>query len=453
MLLDEEKLTAHNVVNKSAYSVTQISNLIKSTIDNNFSDIRVRGEISGLKVATSGHAYFSLKEDANVLGAVCWRGKFQSFDIKIEEGMEVICSGSVTTFAGQSKYQLIVSNISINGVGALMALLEKRKKLLASEGIFDDIHKQKIPLFPKRIAVITSPTGVVIKDILHRIAERFPTEVVILPVAVQGTKCPSDVVAAIGIANEYKANKFDLIIIARGGGSIEDLWGFNDEQVVRAVFNSKIPIISAIGHETDYTLLDLVADKRAPTPTAAAEFATPDVKVITKHLSHHLAIAANYFDNKLYSLQNSILFLEKRLKTPVNVLMEYDSKIGNFAEKLPFIVHNNMNVYASSFDLIISKINLNLLFEDIKFKKSELDMLWQKILSSLNVILTKLIHKLHYVSVMLEGQNYQKLLQQGYSILRSKSGNVLSSINEIENGESYKLMMADGEILVKADKL
>lgn len=257
-------------------SVATLSNQLKRVIDQNFRIVHVRGEISGLKRHASGHLYYALKDADAVIDAVSWRGTYTPGNPALQEGMEVVVRGRVTIYPGRSKYQIIVEHITLAGVGALLQLLEQRKKALAAEGLFDAQHKRPLPLLPHRIAVVTSPTGAVIQDILHRLRERFPCTVLVYPVPVQGEDAAPQVCQALYQLNQLREpDRPQLIIVARGGGSVEDLWAFNEETVARAVFASEIPVISAIGHETDVTLVDYVADRRAPTPTAAAEMATP----------------------------------------------------------------------------------------------------------------------------------------------------------------------------------
>ncbi|MDO5621362.1 MAG: exodeoxyribonuclease VII large subunit [Paracoccus sp. (in: a-proteobacteria)] len=265
--------------NAHDFTVSEISGAVKRSIEGQFGHVRVRGEIGRVSRPGSGHVYFDLKDDRAVLAAVCWKGQAARLAHRPEEGIEVIATGRLTTFPGQSKYQMIVEQIEPAGAGALMAMLEKRRKALAAEGLFDDSRKRALPYLPQVIGVVTSPSGAVIRDILHRLRDRFPTHVLIWPVAVQGEACASQVAAAIRGFNALPEGgalpRPDLLIVARGGGSLEDLWGFNDEAVVRAAADSAIPLISAVGHETDTTLIDFAADRRAPTPTAAAEMAVP----------------------------------------------------------------------------------------------------------------------------------------------------------------------------------
>src|ERR1700733_9538760 len=272
--------TGAPLANIPEWSVSELSSALKKTVEDAYGYVRVRGEISGFRGASpSGHVYFRLKDDRAVLEAVVGRATFGRMRLKPEEGLDVIVTGKLTTFPGSSKYQIVIDSLEPAGVGALMKLLEERKKKLAAEGLFDEARKQLIPFLPEVIGVVTSPTGAVIRDILHRLADRFPRRVLVWPVRVQGEGSAEQVANAIRGFNALpkggKIPRPDLLIVARGGGSLEDLWSFNEEIVVRAAAESMIPLISAVGHETDVTLIDFVADRRAPTPTAAAEMAVP----------------------------------------------------------------------------------------------------------------------------------------------------------------------------------
>mgnify|MGYP002779331799 FL=1 len=265
--------------NHPEYSVSELSGAVKRVIEGEFGLVRVRGEVGRVSRPASGHLYYDLKDDRSVLAAITWKGQAGRLSVRPEEGMEVVATGRMTTFPGQSKYQLVVEDLAPAGTGALMAMLEKRRAALTQEGLFDAARKKPIPYLPAVIGVVTSPSGAVIRDILHRLADRFPRHVLIWPVPVQGQACASEVAAAIrgfnALAPGGPVPRPDVLIVARGGGSIEDLWGFNEEVVVRAAAESRIPLISAVGHETDTTLIDHAADRRAPTPTAAAEMAVP----------------------------------------------------------------------------------------------------------------------------------------------------------------------------------
>ena len=265
--------------NAPALSVSELSGAVKRVVEGEFGRVRVRGEVGRVSRPYSGHLYLDLKDDRAVLASVIWKGVASKLAHQPEEGMEVIATGRLTTFPGQSRYQLIIEHIAPAGVGALMAMLEKRKAALAAEGLFAVERKKPLPYLPEVIGVVTSPSGAVIRDILHRLRARFPRKVLVWPVVVQGERCADEVAAAVRGFNQLAPGgeipRPDVLIVARGGGSLEDLWGFNEESVVRAIAESAIPVISAVGHETDTTLADFAADQRAPTPTAAAEMAVP----------------------------------------------------------------------------------------------------------------------------------------------------------------------------------
>ncbi|MER9796176.1 exodeoxyribonuclease VII large subunit, partial [Mesorhizobium sp. M0142] len=290
--------------NATEYTVSEISGALKRTVEDVFGNVRVRGEISGYRGPhSSGHAYFCLKDDRARLDAVVWKTTMSRLKFRPEEGMEVIATGRLTTYPGKSNYQIVIDNLEPAGAGALMALLEERKRRLQAEGLFDAGRKRLLPFMPRVIGVVTSPTGAVIRDIIHRIKDRFPLHVLVWPVRVQGEMAGAEVTAAVNGFNALPWDgaipRPDLLIVARGGGSLEDLWGFNDEALARAVAASAIPLISAVGHETDWTLVDLAADVRAPTPTGAAEIAVPvkvDLEATLAGLSARLntAVSRNF---------------------------------------------------------------------------------------------------------------------------------------------------------------
>jgi len=264
------------MTNIPEFSVSELAFSVKRTVEETFGRVRVRGELSRVSIPKSGHMYSSLKDDKSVIDAVCWKGMLSRLSIKPEEGLEVICTGKMTTYPGSSKYQLVIESMELAGEGALLKMLEARKKKLASEGLFDPEKKQPLPFLPERIGVVTSPTGAVIRDILHRLDDRFPRHVLLWPVKVQGEGAAEEITKAIDSFNALpETHRPDILIVARGGGSLEDLMAFNEESVVRATASSKIPLISAVGHETDTTLIDYASDARAPTPTGAAEIVVP----------------------------------------------------------------------------------------------------------------------------------------------------------------------------------
>jgi exodeoxyribonuclease VII large subunit len=330
-------------LNVAEYTVGELAAALKRTLEESYGYIRVRGEISGFKKHSSGHCYFALKDDSACIDVVCWRSTALRLSFKPEDGLEVVATGRVTTYPSRSKYQLVVDRLAPAGVGALMALLEQRKKQLAAEGLFDAARKQPLPFLPEVIGIITSPTGAVIRDVLHRLAERFPRRVLLWPVVVQGELAAEQIAAAIAGFNALPAAgpvpRPDVLIVARGGGSLEDLWAFNEEVVVRAAAASRIPLISAIGHETDTTLIDHAADRRAPTPTAAAELVVP----VRAELAHRLAQLDHRIfhgmQRELGQLAHRLAGLARGLPDPVGLLGHAAQRADDLAERLPHALH------------------------------------------------------------------------------------------------------------------
>jgi len=325
--------------NVAEFSVSELSGALKRTIEDAYGYVRVRGEISGFKRAASGHLYFALKDERALIDGVCWRGTAGKLGFQPEDGLEVVASGRITTYAGRSKYQIVIDRLEPAGAGALMALLEERKKKLAEEGLFDRDRKRDVPYLPDVIGVVTSPTGAVIQDILHRIADRFPRHVLLWPVAVQGDKAKDEVAAAIEGFNQLPAGgappRPDVLIVARGGGSLEDLWAFNEEIVVRAAAASDIPLISAVGHETDTTLIDLAADHRTPTPTAAAELAVPVRAELAARSSELEARLFSSVDRGLKERRQAIEGLARGLPAPSLLLGQASQRLDELADRLP----------------------------------------------------------------------------------------------------------------------
>ncbi len=319
------KMQAPPLSNIGEFTVSELSSAIKRTVEDAFGLVRLRGEISGYRGPhSSGHVYLSLKDERARIDAVIWRGTFSSLKFKPEEGLEVIVTGRVTTFPGKSSYQIVIEQLEPAGAGALMALLEERKKKFAAEGLFDEARKRPLPFWPNVIGIVTSPTGAVIRDMLHGFEERCPSHVIVWPVRVQGETCSTEVAAAIRGFNALDAAgplpKPELLIVARGGGSLEDLWGFNEEAVVRAAAENAIPLISAVGHETDWTLIDLVADARAPTPTKAAEWAVPKHSDLVMRLSECTDRARRSVRRHMEQLRSEFRGAERGLPRPQTLL-------------------------------------------------------------------------------------------------------------------------------------
>ncbi len=322
--------------NAREWTVSELSRALKRTVEDAFALVRVRGEISGWKRHSSGHCYFTLKDADAALDAVLWRGTAAGLSFQPEDGMEVIATGRLTTYPGRSKYQMVVERLEPAGIGALLAQLEKLKARLAAEGLFADSRKRPLPFAPTTIGVVTSPTGAVIRDILHRLADRFPCRVILWPVAVQGPGAAAQVAAGVAGLNALPpADRPDLIIVARGGGSIEDLWAFNEEVVVRAIAASAIPTISAVGHETDTTLADFAADRRAPTPTAAAELAVPVRAELAAQLAELGARQARAVARQVAAAAERLGLTAARLPRPEALVAQPAQRLDDLAERLP----------------------------------------------------------------------------------------------------------------------
>ena len=395
------------------FSVTEISSTLKDVVEGTFSYIKVRGEVSTLKRADSGHIYFSLKDDKSVLNAICWRGMSAQTNAALQEGLEVIATGKLTTYAGRSNYQMVVQTAEPAGEGALLKLLEERRKKLAEEGLFDESHKKKIPFLPQNIGVVTSPTGAVIRDIMHRLRDRFPVPVYLWPVLVQGETAAEQIAAAVRGFDALPAKGLetkdgiiprpDVLIVARGGGSLEDLWPFNEEVVVRSVYECSIPVISAVGHETDTTLIDYVSDLRAPTPTGAAEKAVP----VKDEIVSSLALSQSRLTDSLYRC-----FAEKK------------TKLEGLARGLP---------------------NLKELIENyVQF----LDDKTERLNNAKNVYFSRLSERLNLASRLLEANSYQRTLDKGFALVTSADGVPITSVDRAKTKSILNLNFADGKMSV-----
>lgn len=423
------------------FTVSEISSKIKNIVEGQCGYVRIKGEISGLKIATSGHGYMNLKDDGAVLAAICWRGTLSKLKFQIEEGMEVVASGKITTYAGQSKYQLSIENIEPAGKGALMKMLIQRKQKLEQEGLFDKSRKKPLPFLPKRIGIVTSPTGAVIRDMLHRIEDRFPVHVIVWPAAVQGEASAGEIEKAIyGLNNLDDAP--DLIIVARGGGSIEDLWSFNEENVVRAVANSNIPIISAIGHETDFTLSDFAADVRAPTPTAAAEFAVPVLEDLKYTLSQNFQRLKDIISNIISYRRKIVEICENTLSNPMRMInvkeQNLDYTIFKLLDLLPNIISKkNMRLEAVSASLAAPKNLLDM-------RRINITHLGDSLRRNLKNTLSLKSQKIDLQKQLLGSLNYNNVLKRGFAIIK-KGDSPVTSITDLESGLEASITMHDGE--------
>jgi exodeoxyribonuclease VII large subunit len=440
--------------NNPVYSVSEFSHVIKKLVETNFSYVRIRGEISRPSFPGSGHVYFTLKDSDGTIAAIVWKYTLPRLSIKPEEGIEVICTGKVTTFAGQSKYQIIVESMEVAGEGALLKMLEDRRKKLLKEGLFNQEIKKPIPYLPKIIGVITSPSGAVIKDILHRLSDRFPSHVYLWPVAVQGEGSANQISNAIDkfnqLTDETIIKKPDLLIVARGGGSLEDLWSFNEEIVIRSVFKSSIPVISAVGHETDTTLIDFVSDLRAPTPTAAAEKAVPVRDELIARIDELNLRLKTSLSNKQNNKKDS-------LKNLIRLLGKPDQIFENKTQKLDFILKDMENLFK---DILVEKKNIimqyaqrllppKILISEFFSKQQLLETRFKNHLE--NIITTKET-KLNSLNQLLEASSFKRVLDRGFSLVMNNTGKPIKLSSEAPKNANVKIKFSDEIRSAQLDK-
>ncbi len=443
-------LPDHASSNVAEFSVSELSGALKRTLEDAYGYVRVRGEISGFKRAGSGHLYFALKDERSLIDGVCWRGTAGKLGFEPEDGLEVIASGRITTYAGRSKYQLIVDRLEPAGAGALMALLEERKKKLAAEGLFDQARKRPLPYLPDVIGVVTSPTGAVIKDILHRIEERFPRRILLWPVVVQGDKAKDEVAAAIEGFNRFEPDGLlprpDVLIVARGGGSLEDLWAFNEEIVVRAAAASDIPLISAVGHETDTTLIDLAADHRTPTPTAAAELAVP---VRAELLSRNADLGTRLYsgiDRGLRERQQTISGLARGLPDPATLLGQASQRLDDLADRLPHGLRARVREYQRDFSGLAARLKLDELATRLPRQRASLDDLAARQVHAFKSRIKIASERLGHAASLLTSYSYQGVLARGFALVRDDAGRAVTSAKEAAQHRTLDLEFVDGRL-------
>lgn len=486
--------------NVAEYSVSEISGALKRSIEEQFGHVRVRGEISGYRGPhSSGHAYFALKDDKARMEAVVWRGSMSKLRFRPEEGMEVIATGKLTTYPGSSKYQIVIEQMEPAGAGALMALLEERKRKLGAEGLFDPANKQLLPFMPKVIGVITSPTGAVIRDIIHRITDRFPLHVLVWPVRVQGETSGEEVAAAVhgfnNLGSDSTIPQPDLLIVARGGGSLEDLWGFNDETVVRAVATSHIPVISAVGHETDWTLIDLAADVRAPTPTGAAEMAVPVRADLQASLASHaarlsaamsryldqrrqmqraltrampgadqlLALPRRHFDEVSSRLERSLQTLTQHKKVQFDGLArqfsphllrrkitEHKRTTMQLNERLPRALTNYLRERRTAYTYRAERLSAEPIMREVAQHKLSLTQLERRRDQAIGLRFERLKRRSHELERLMRTLSHESVLERGFAIVFDDQGNPIKKAAHIDNGTSLHLRFADGEVAATA---
>ena len=414
------------------FSVSEISFEIKRCVENTFNHIRVKGEIFGGKRADSGHWYLSLKDENAVLSAVIWKGVASRLTFKPEDGLEVIATGKITTFAGKSSYQLVIEQMEIAGTGALLKLLEERKQKFAAEGLFDQAHKKQIPFLPDVIGVVTSASGAVIRDIIHRVRDRFPSRIIVWPTPVQGEGAAEKIAAAIKGFNKLAKGgtipRPDVLIVARGGGSLEDLWPFNEEVVIRAVYDSEIPLISAVGHETDTMLIDYVSDLRAPTPTGAAEFAVPVKAEISATLQTAQSRLANGINRYFEERRNRLEGLSRGIPNLEQILAESRQKFDDRVERLELAFKNML-----------------------RNKQNQIAQISLKPYHILNIF-EKKQENLKNLALRLESVSIDSVLSRGFAWVKDNRQKTVYSVAQAQKSPTLEIKFIDGSIKTRTDK-
>lgn len=414
--------------NAGPISVSDLAQRLKRTVEDRFGHVRVRGEISGFKRAASGHLYCALKDADAVLDAVMWKGAAARLPFRPEDGLDVIATGKITTYPGRSKYQIVVDSFELAGEGALLALLEKTKARLRAEGLFDVERKRPLPYLPRTIGIVTSPTGAVIRDILHRLGDRFPVHVLVWPVLVQGDSAAGQVAAAIRGFDALPADgaipRPDLVIVARGGGSIEDLWAFNEEDVVRAVADCTIPLISAVGHETDTTLIDLASDQRAPTPTAAAEMAVPVRADLAAHIADLDGRARRSWAQRRASIGERIDMVSARLPLLDRLLLPQRQRLDEWSERLPQAYRLRLSHAREAVAQAAAPLRPALLHRQVERARDRL--------ASLTRVAASLDPRI--------------ILTRGYALVSDAAGRVVTSAATARTHAALTLEFADGSV-------
>jgi exodeoxyribonuclease VII large subunit len=430
-------------------SVSELSQSLKRTVEEAFPYVRLRGEVSGYRGPhSSGHVYFSLKDDGARIDAIVWKGSFARMRFKPEEGMEVIATGKVTTYPGKSSYQIVIDALEPAGAGALMALLEERRKKLAAEGLFDEARKKPLPYLPRVIGVITSPTGAVIRDILHRLSDRFPRHVLIWPVRVQGETCGPEVANAIEGFNAMKEGgampRPDVLIVARGGGSLEDLWGFNDEVVVRAAAASAIPLISAVGHETDFTLIDFAADKRAPTPTAAAEMAVPVRSELIALSRDRAARLVSCWSRMIERLKAELRGLARGVPSPDSLLAMPRQRLDACGARLPRALRANAHAHRVEFSKLAAKHEPHALRVRIERCRERSETLAGRAHRARGHVMKNARTRLDGLAQLLSAFSHKRVLDRGFALVRGQDGSPVRSVSAASPGTALEIEVRDG---------
>ncbi|MEZ5894543.1 MAG: exodeoxyribonuclease VII large subunit [Parvularculaceae bacterium] len=441
-------MTENKVGNLHEYSVSELSNAVKRTIEDAFGLVRVRGELGRVTRAGSGHVYLDLKDDKSVISGVMWKGMADRLAIRPEQGMEVIATGRMSTFPGQSRYQLIIDSLEPAGAGALMALLEERKKKLAAEGLFAAERKRPLPYLPQVIGVVTSPSGAVIRDILHRLRERFPRHVIVWPTLVQGRGAEEKIAEAIrgfnALPKDGDVPRPDVLIVARGGGSLEDLWCFNEEVVVRAAAASDIPLISAVGHETDTTLIDYVSDRRAPTPTAAAEFAVPVRSELLSDVLNFERRMATAASRLFETRRTSLISASRGLGRPEDLLGPSTQRLDRASDGLRAGLRARLDNALTSLARAGARLTPSLLAAGFAQRENLIAVRWTRIADRTERLVADRAARLAASARVLSAVSYQSVLERGFALVRGADGTLIRRAAETAGVASGEIQFADG---------
>lgn len=434
------------------FSVSQIARSIKMLVEDSFGYVKIKGEISGFKKAASGHLYFNLKDDDAVINAVCFRNSASSVDFEIEDGLMVDTYGKVTTYAGRSCYQIIVEKIELAGAGAIMQMLEKRKIKLTKEGLFEQVHKKDLPFFPTRIGVISSKTGAVIQDIIKRVEARCSTHILLYSSVVQGKNASTEVINGLNyFAKLPKSQQPQLIIIARGGGSVEDLLPFSEEELVRKVFEYEIPIISAIGHETDFCLLDFVADVRASTPTAAAELSTIVFSEVSQDLDELVMRFIEAKDRFYQKKCDDFRYLSKLVKSPQEIVEKIEERFKIFTRSIKSSVKNILLLKSSKLDSI--SLGADEIRQKTMNKSQKIDSLADLIKIKVTSFFDSSDKALRSLERLLNSRSHNEVLKRGFCMIQDKEGELISNIGDLEGGQNVDIVGIGGAASVEIKKI
>ncbi|MEZ5938933.1 MAG: exodeoxyribonuclease VII large subunit [Hyphomonadaceae bacterium] len=453
---DRESPPDPGATNVPEMSVSELSQRLKRTIEDSFSFVRVRGELGRVIVAKSGHMYFDIKDADATLNSVMWKGQAGRLPFKPEEGLEVVAEGRLSTYPGRSNYQLIAERMRPAGLGALMQLLEERKKKLAAEGLFAAERKKPLPYLPSVIGVVTSPTGAVIRDILHRVRDRFPCHVLIWPALVQGERAAGEIEAGIRGFNALQPGgpipRPDVIIVARGGGSIEDLWPFNEERVVRAAADSVIPLISAVGHETDTTLIDYASDRRAPTPTGAAEMALPVRSELIAAVDGHGARLTRSLTRGLERRKLEMRSTVSRLPKLEAVLQAPRQRLDLAAQRFSGALTAAMQRKRGAFAEVAAGLRPAALGRDIARRRQEAARLGDRLAPAARRRIEAARRQMEAQARVLASLSYEGVLKRGFALVTGQHGALMRSVKSVAEGDLLKIRFADGEVDAVAGK-